>query len=122
MLRALVLGREVPLSGAMSIQRALDRLTAWNRGYLTAHKRTPSLLAAGVRYRREPWGEERWQTIPEVLAAGAGDCEDLATWLAAEIGGRAFPVRTRAGWHILTRATNGAILDPSRTLGMGGEA
>lgn len=121
-----MLGRVVVLSGREALQRQLDELTDVDRRYLAQHPETPSLYGAGVRYRREPLrgparAREHWQTIPEVLTAGYGDCEDLATWRAAELpGARAVPVRVRSGWHIVVLLPDGSVEDPSRRLGMGG--
>ncbi len=118
MVRAKLRGRRYVLFGRAALQRLLDRLTLLNRRYL-ASVATPPLYASGVRYRREHPGDEEWLTIPEVLKRGHGDCEDLATWRAAETGGVAVPLRTRSGWHIVTRLPNGTWEDPSRVLGMG---
>lgn len=123
---AYIFGREVRLAGREDLQAALDALTNANRRYLALRSgAVPPLYAAGVRYRREtrpgpPSVRERWRTIPEVIGAGTGDCEDLAAWRAAELeGARAIPVRTRLGWHIVVRHPDGALEDPSRKLGMG---
>lgn len=75
----------------------------------------PLLYDSGVRYRRDrvraPNGlrvaAEVWRDAGAVLARGYGDCEDLATWRAAELrvrGVRAlddrgrYGVRGEAGW------------------------
>lgn len=89
----------------------------------------PRLYDSGVRYRREPMGSERWQTAEETLMLGHGDCEDLASWRAAElrVSGedvRATPVlkRVRPGlMHCLVRRGDGSLEDPSRRLGMKGK-
>lgn len=106
-----------------------DALTALNLAYLRAHPETPPLYRSGVRYKREPRGEERWLTIPLVRERGAGDCEDLSCWRAAELqaaGERARAVNTHkqgvggaALYHIRVRRADGSIEDPSRRLGMG---
>lgn len=85
----------------------------------------PPLYASGVRYRREPRGRERWQLAPQTEALGYGDCEDLATWRAAELrldGIAARPVVYRSGprqLHVVVALPDGSIEDPSRVLGMG---
>ena len=85
----------------------------------------PPLYASGVVYRREPRGRERWQLAPQTDALGYGDCEDLATWRAAElrlVGVGARPVVYRAGprqLHVVVAYPDGTIEDPSRVLGMG---
>lgn len=78
----------------------------------------PPLYQSGVRYKRERGDREVWRTCWAAYRRRAGDCEDLACWLAAETGGRAVPVRTRIGWHIVTRLPDGRIEDPSKRLGM----
>ncbi|NIP95456.1 MAG: hypothetical protein GWO24_19240 [Akkermansiaceae bacterium] len=81
-------------------------------------------MESGVRYRRDPAGQEPWRTIPEILERKGGDCEDLACWYAAELrmrGIRAHAVpQTRDGnmWHIVVRLPDGRIVDPSKALGM----
>ena len=85
----------------------------------------PPLYQAHVRYRREPRGRERWQLAPETYQLGYGDCEDLATWRAAELwlgGWPARPVVYRAGphqLHVIVNKGDGTYEDPSRVLGMG---
>ena len=91
---------------------------------LIARLGLPPLYHAGVRYQREPRGRERWQLAPQTYADGVGDCEDLATWRAAELrlaGVDARPVVYRAGrrqLHVVV-ATPDGYEDPSRVLGMG---
>jgi hypothetical protein len=112
----------MPLGSRRAVERALDALTAYNRAWLADLRgvsgRTPRLLSSGVRYQREQ-GREQWWPIPRVLATGYGDCEDLASWLAAETGGDAIALRVPTGYHIVTRLPTGQIVDPSRMLGMG---
>lgn len=104
----------------------------------------PPLYDAGVRYIRED-GSEEWLDVPHVLAAGGGDCEDLACWRVAEIreaGGTARPyvryrlIEGRFHYHVLVqhyqrrtrRTADDRVVsrlvptkkeDPSRRLGMG---
>lgn len=115
-------GRSFTLYGRRDLRRVLDIVTRANRRWLRAHPRTPSLYSSGVVYQKEPRGQENWRMIPDVLRIGHGDCEDLATWRAAEIpGARAEPIRTRAGWHIIVVLPSGRTEDPSKRLGMGRE-
>lgn len=101
-------------------------------GWTTANVRLiqlyglPPLYESGVRYRREPRGRERWQLAPTTASLGYGDCEDLATWRAAELrldhGIPAYAAVYRAGprlLHVVVRFPDGSIEDPSRILGMG---
>ena len=84
----------------------------------------PRLYTAGVTYRREPKGVEQWRDAREVLAAGDGDCEDLAAYRLAErwdIGDRAAraEVRGRGNMkHVYIRRGDGRVEDPSVMLGM----
>lgn len=47
-------------------------------------KQAPLLYLAGVVYQLDP-EDEPWQTFDQVIARGAGDCEDLGGWRAAEL-------------------------------------
>ncbi len=87
----------------------------------------PMLYRAGVRYQREPTGQEAWDTVDRVMRRGYGDCEDLAAWLAAElrftgVDPLAAVVIRRTGPQTMHAQveSRGQILDPSRRLGMGG--
>lgn len=106
----------------------LDTLTEINLEFIRANPRTPLLYSSGVRYMEEPPGQEDWQDIPTSLRMGYADCEDLATWRAAELQARGIPAK--AVWreqkrpdgsylyHIVVLWPNGQVEDPSRRLGM----
>jgi hypothetical protein len=90
----------------------------------------PSVYDAGVRYRREPRGCEIWRTIAVLYRLGFGDCEDIATALAAWLVVVCGEVDARPVWkmfelavgrlyHILTKRGSGVIEDACRALGMG---
>jgi len=106
----------------------LRALFEFDLEYLEMHPATPALYRAGVRYEREPEGQERWLSIPHVLAQRWGDCEDLACWRAAELvlaGERTARPVFKSRWsprghlyHILVERADGSIEDPSRKLGM----
>jgi hypothetical protein len=64
---------------------ALEGMVRANQDYLRAYPETPLLYRSGIRYQREPDGQEEWCDIPNIIAAGWGDCEDLAAWLVAEL-------------------------------------
>lgn len=112
---------EAAARGLVEVNRLLLR-RARQRG-----RPIPALYKAGVRYRREPTGQESWDTIDRVLARGYGDCEDLAAWRAAELvesggdpGARVAIIRTGPKtMHAVVRRSNGSTEDPSRRLGMG---
>jgi len=91
---------------------------------MLAEREYPPLYEAGVRYQREQ-GREEWQTVEQVLAAGVGDCEDLACWRAAELrrdGVECLAEAVRTGprlFHAIVRFPDGSHEDPARELGMG---
>jgi len=111
----------------------LDALTAINLDWLREYPNTPALYQSGVVYQREPPGREDWQDIPTTIERRNGDCEDLATWRAAELQAKGVRARAIAMprpmvvgpgrelgtlWHIVVVHPNGSIEDPSRLLGM----
>ena len=60
----------------------------WLRSKSRAGAPSPAIYQSGVRFRPEPQagsGVELYQTIPEVLAQGWGDCDDLTGWRCAEL-------------------------------------
>jgi hypothetical protein len=88
----------------------------------------PLLYKSRVRYKREPIGQEVWQTCKETLAKGHGDCEDLAAWRCAELwlqgeyAARPECYSPRPGLiHCVVRRASGRREDPSKRLGMGGD-
>lgn len=100
-------------------------LAAWDVDWLRRNPRAPKLYASGVRYRPDPIGSaEDFRTVPRVLAAGSGDCDDLAAWRVAELrlqGVRAHPdvIKIKQGlWHVFVRLPGGGAEDPSAHLGM----
>jgi len=125
------------LDGA-TLDILLYALVALDRNYLIEHPDTPPLYSAGVRYMREPPGQEQWLTIPWVRMRGNGDCEDLACWRAAELqvrlgeraeafwvertdpttGARFYHIRVRRG-KVDKRTGKRLVEDPSAVLGMG---
>lgn len=115
--------RRSTIRSTAGLQRELDRIVAANRLLMSA-KPFPSLYSAGVRYRPEPRGRERWQLADALLASGIGDCEDLAAYRAAQVpGARAVARRSKGNprriWHCVVRMPDGSIEDPSARLGMG---
>ena len=118
----------------MEAMCAIDLLHLRQRPY-------PKLYESGVVYRRED-GTENWLDIPHVLAAGWGDCEDLAFWRVAELRAAGVKAAPFAKWRrvngaykyhaLVRRYTPGRdhfgrwinstkwLEDPSRRLGMNG--
>lgn len=110
----------------------LDTLVRLNLAYLRRHPDTPNPYKGGVRYRQEPRGQEQWLTIPEAIAQGHADCEDLGCWLAAyktfhgqqaracfKWARKPYQGRMATVYHIVTCTADGKVEDPSRVLGMG---
>lgn len=100
-------------------------LTALNMLHLRANPRTPLLSKSGVVYESQPGGCERFLTIPRILAAGSGDCDQLVPWRVAELreryGIQALPEVKRMGeklWHVFVRYPDGRVEDVSAALGM----
>lgn len=120
---------DLTLADRADLQAALDLLTQWNtyqrRKAAAVGRAYRPLLEAGIRYVREArvGGKVRedWQDLAHLYARKRGDCEDLACALASEIGGRAVPIRSSVGWHIIVRAPDGTYIDPSAMLGMRGD-
>jgi hypothetical protein len=112
-----------------SILWLLEALCKIDQGHLATHK-YPPLYKAGVRYKREN-GTEEWLDIPHVIAAGVGDCEDLACWRVAELRQQGIKASPYAKWRrikgvyhyhaMVKRFDHGKpfLEDPSRKLGMG---
>lgn len=117
-----------PRDTARALTWLLRALVECNLAWLREHPDAPHPYRAGIEYRRETPGQERWKSIPKILADGFGDCEDLACYLAAYLvhHGRT-GVRVVVRWkalpsggrlyHILVRTPEG-YRDPSRKLGM----
>jgi len=114
---------QTPASRAL-LSALLRGLVAANLVILKRNPRLPSLYESGVRYAREPRGDECWKTYDQVLRAGRGDCEDLAAARSAElikVGVMAWPEVIRTGrkrFHAVVRLPDGSIEDPSLKLGM----
>jgi hypothetical protein len=114
-----------------AMREILEVLVRHDLAYLREHKGTPPLYRAGIRYQRETGGREVWQDVPAILAARAGDCEDLAAWRAAELRmagekaratiRRAARPEGRRGYHAIVVRADGSTEDPSYQLGMGWE-
>lgn len=109
----------------LTLSALLSGWVAANR-VLMARRPLPPLYASGVRYRREPRGRERWQLAPETYRRGVGDCEDLATWRAAELQlagidaqAAVYQTNRRGQLHVVVALPDGSVEDPSRVLGMG---
>lgn len=88
----------------------------------------PTFDEAGhrIQWRPEPPGQEEFDHVGKILQRGAGDCDDLAPWLAASLRHTgedpdAFAEVYRSGpgrWHAVVRRGDGSIDDPSKWRGM----
>jgi hypothetical protein len=78
-------GSKRTAEGQLALDRMAEALVQLNVDYLRAHPDTPKLADSGVRYDLGADVQGPWLTIPMVLAAGRGDCEDLAAWRVAEL-------------------------------------
>lgn len=80
----------------------------------------------GVRWRREPPGEESFDHGRKVLGRGWGDCDDLAPLHAASLrvsgedpGARAVVYQSGPSrWHAIVKRSDGRLEDPSQNAGM----
>lgn len=125
-MRRIEIGLDVPWTPE-GVRVACAALTTINRllmrWWARAGRPAPSLYRSGVTYTRRP--PEHFEAFPAVLRRGAGDCDQLACWRAAElrergIGATAVPIQKRRDlMHIVVRWPDGRIEDPSKLLGMG---
>lgn len=106
----------------------LEAIVQVNILFLKEYPHTPALYDAPVRYEEEKHGIEEWQDIPTTLEKGVADCEDLATWRAAELRMMNVDAHPFLRWrevgddlryHALVWLPGGKIEDPSRAMGMG---
>lgn len=112
------------LSNARVLKALLDALIIADEEYLRTHK-APRLYASRIVYGRT----NEWESIPDMLKRGYGDCKSLSAWYIAEKrvkdGETAEPQfrwKRRAGsgipdFHILVLTKKG-FEDPSKVLGM----
>ena len=116
---------EVAGSRVDALGAALAALQTIDEIWLRAHPGTPRLYESGVVYEAETATEE-WLPWPYLLAAGVGDCEDLAAARASELrvcgedpGARAIAYKSGPRmWHAVVLRGDGTIEDPSLILGM----
>lgn len=133
-----------PLARASTRQRSaallglLSVLVAANVQWLRQHPKTPHPYSVpGLRYVREAPGSEEWRGIEQILKHRSGDCEDLASYLCAwliahehraaiRLVWRTFDELGEDGrtiWHVQVRRTvTDEVMDPSKRLGMEGDA
>lgn len=113
---------------ALSIM--LHCLYAIDVRYLQDHPDLVPVYRSKVRYMEEPPGQEDWQDAATCVRMGVADCEDLASWRAAERtvreGRPSKPIyveqaRPDGGmlYHIVVADAQGQVVeDPSHITGM----
>ena len=136
-----------PHLDAAGIDALLVQLVAKDEEWIRRNPQTPWFYEAGIPYRRDPPGGDKWLPIPGVLAQGHADCKSMAAWRVAELrvkgdkyrDARGNVVRTgpeaaKAFWvdgrtekslgpgqyHVRLRRGDGRIEDPSVMMGMYG--
>ena len=118
----------VPVRSVVELERLLETHVAACVDDLRRTGARP-LYSAGVRYRVEAPGHERWQLPSETRALGYGDCEDLASYRVADLrhsgedsGARVVTYQSAPNVrHCIVRRSNEQTEDPSRRLGMGSQ-
>lgn len=83
-------------------------------------------IAAGVRWKPEPPGDEHFDHAGRVIQRGWGDCDDLAPYKAATLRVKGIDPEARATvvktgpkrWHAIVERSDGSIDDPSADAGM----
>jgi hypothetical protein len=116
-----------------AVRLIVDANTAW-LSLGDRWKRTPTIYASGVRFRREPDGALNfWHDIPAILKLGHSHCVGLAAWRCAELAVRfgedalievsiSEEMRPVVGrqqeFHVCVRRSSGELEDVARNLGM----
>jgi hypothetical protein len=115
---------DIPPSPAV-LEAFLEAMTGLNAAIIT-EERLPSVYEV-ARYKREPRSREEWWPANVVAEKGVGDCEDLASYRAAELRAingemaRVKVVRTGSRTlHAVVERADGTIEDVARNLGMRG--
>ena len=124
--------------GTADAANLLDGIVSAGLGQMRRAKASPKAMPilrgiqqGTVRYvRRDP--REHWQTWSELnqqlarTGKAGGDCEDLASAVAAELlyaGEKARTYVYQSGpklYHVVVHTDRWGLLDPSRAAGMGG--
>jgi transglutaminase-like putative cysteine protease len=115
--------------GLAQLRVLLGALFDANVHQIRARGGVPPIKQTGIRYQREPRGQERWQTVTELLRSKIGDCEDLAAYEAARLrvaGVNARPEILPQGrqpdgrmlYHAVVVLPGGRIYDVCPALGM----
>jgi transglutaminase-like putative cysteine protease len=107
---------------------AITRLVAENLEIFDSKNQAIDILdLPNVVYRKEPFGQNEFLNVKDIIARGYGDCEDLAAALVAYfmyIGYEARPALKKVGYrayHVLVDVNYDGKwerLDPSKIKGM----
>lgn len=114
------------------LDSALEAVTRTNESLLRAGvvPHADEAIAAGVKWRPEPPGDEHFDPATTVLARGWGDCDDLAPYKAASLRvtgedpgafARVIPAPGATGpgqYHAVVERSDGTHDDPSADAGM----
>lgn len=101
------------------------------RGYLELQGAVPSHVHAALdALERMTGGGEVFREIPRIIENGGGDCDNVASWRAAELRELGINARPYITWrrridggmtyHVVVLWPDGSHEDPSLLLGMGG--
>lgn len=114
--------------GPGPIDAALEAVTRANEGLISsgAVPTADRAIAAGVRWKPEPPGDEHFDVASTVVVRGWGDCDDLAPYKAASLrvtgedpGAYARVVESGPNrYHAIVQRSDGSIDDPSADAGM----
>jgi hypothetical protein len=110
------------------LNAGLEAVTRLNEG-LISRGQVPTFdeaVDAGVRWKAEPPGAERFDHAKTVHDRKWGDCDDLAPYHAATLRATGEDPDARAVvfksgphmWHAITERGDGSFEDPSQTAGM----
>ena len=102
------------------------------REYLTKKGASEDVQAAFKMIADQMGAGEHFRDIPQILANGGGDCDNVASWRAAELRELGIDAKPYITWrrredggttyHVIVLWPDGSSEDPSLLLGMGGSA
>lgn len=100
--------------------------------YIADNKAPDRVKAALKSIAGQVGGGEHFRDIPRIIENGGGDCDNVASWRAAELCEMGVPARPYITWreradggttyHVIVMFDDGTSEDPSLLLGMGGAA
>lgn len=102
------------------------------RDYLANRGAPESVVSAFLEMANQVGAGEHFRDIPRIIENGGGDCDNVASWRAAELRELGINARPYITWrkrsdggttyHVIVRWPDGSSEDPSLLLGMSGEA